>query len=143
MMVLISSLLTGIFFGVGLFLMMRRSVFEILLGATILAYGTFTLILTLSGWNAQSDPPLLPKKKEKTEVIQLVENGDGEVDGSEEKKDSAKAFNPVDPLPQALILTAIVISFGVTGFLIVLVSRGVESTGTMEFGELPKQEGEL
>jgi multisubunit Na+/H+ antiporter MnhC subunit len=101
------------------------------------------LILTLSGWSAHSAPPLLPKKKEKTEVIQLVENGDGERVASAEEKDSAKAFNPVDPLPQALLLTAIVISFGVTGFLIVLVSRGVETTGTMEFGELPKQEGEL
>lgn len=36
----------------------------------------------------------------------------------------------VDPLPQALILTSIVISFGVTAFFIVLAYRTYRSTGT-------------
>ena len=35
-----------------------------------------------------------------------------------------------DPLPQALILTAIVISFGVTAFIVVLVSRRDALTGS-------------
>lgn len=41
--------------------------------------------------------------------------------------DSSEPF--ADPLPQALALTAIVISFGVTAFLLALAWRSVELTG--------------
>ena len=35
-----------------------------------------------------------------------------------------------DPLPQALVLTAIVISFGITAFIVVLVNRRDQMTGS-------------
>lgn len=41
-----------------------------------------------------------------------------------------KAARYVDPLPQALILTAIVISFGVTAFFLVLAYRSYQEIGT-------------
>jgi multisubunit Na+/H+ antiporter MnhC subunit len=42
----------------------------------------------------------------------------------------------------ALLLTAIVISFGVTAFLIVLAARGYEETRNVNLGEAAAVEGE-
>jgi multicomponent Na+:H+ antiporter subunit C len=42
----------------------------------------------------------------------------------------------VDPLPQALILTAIVISFAVTAFMLALVYRTYQSLGTDDLDRL-------
>lgn len=134
MMTLLSSLLVTLFFGTGFYLVMRKSVFDILLGSTFMSYATFVLLLSLSGWSADKVPPFVPKKAHSYDVVEHA---------ADDLKDSAKPFNPVDPLPQALILTAIVINFGVTGFLIVLVARGVQETNTMEFGELGREEDEL
>lgn len=46
----------------------------------------------------------------------------------------------VDPLPQALILTAIVIGFGVMGFLLSLVVVTGRTTGTLDVDELAREE---
>ena len=45
-----------------------------------------------------------------------------------------------DPLPQALILTAIVIGFGVLAFAIVLVRRAYRTLGTVDLDELKETE---
>ncbi len=140
-MTLLSSLLVTLFFSTGFYLMMRRNVFEILLGATFMSYATFVLLLTLSGWSADTVPPFVPEKD-----YTLVKSSEPLIEGettAEKFQDEAKPFNPVDPLPQALILTAIVINFGVTGFLIILVARGVQETNSIEFSELPREEDEL
>ena len=42
-----------------------------------------------------------------------------------------------DPLPQALILTAIVIGFGLQAFALVLLRRTGEATGTEDVDRLP------
>ena len=42
----------------------------------------------------------------------------------------------MDALPQALILTAIVISFGVTAFFLVLVYRSYQESRTEDLDEL-------
>ena len=42
----------------------------------------------------------------------------------------------VDPLPQALILTAIVISFGVTALLLTMAFRTYQRVGSADLGEL-------
>jgi multicomponent Na+:H+ antiporter subunit C len=41
-----------------------------------------------------------------------------------------------DPVPQALILTAIVISFGVTAFALILIKRTYQETGTDDLDAL-------
>ena len=48
-----------------------------------------------------------------------------------------------DPLPQALILTAIVISFGVTAFAIVLVRKAYQIVDTGDFDEMSKADNPL
>jgi multicomponent Na+:H+ antiporter subunit C len=45
-----------------------------------------------------------------------------------------------DPLPQALILTAIVIGLGITAFSLVLVYRFYKETGTVDLDELAEND---
>ncbi len=46
----------------------------------------------------------------------------------------------VDPLPQALVLTAIVIGFAVMGFLLTLLVVTARSAGTLELNDLAKDD---
>ncbi|WP_340012491.1 Na(+)/H(+) antiporter subunit C [Paenibacillus sp. FSL H7-0690] len=100
-MELIIALAIGVLFSVGVYLVLSKSLLRILLGTTLITHGVHLLLLTMSGLKTGAAPLL----------------------GEE-----AEAF--VDPLPQALILTSIVISFGVTAFFIVLAYRTYRSTGT-------------
>ncbi len=92
------SVVVAVLFGCGLYLLLRRSLVKIVLGIAILGQGANLLIFVASGVTAGSPPFIL----EGTEVL-----------------DASAA----DPLPQALILTAIVIAFGVLAFALVLVRQ--------------------
>lgn len=100
-MELIMALAIGVLFSVGVYLVLSKSLLRILLGTNLITHGVHLLLLTMSGLKTGAAPLL----------------------GEE-----ADAY--VDPLPQALILTSIVISFGVTAFFIVLAYRTYRTTGT-------------
>jgi multicomponent Na+:H+ antiporter subunit C len=85
--------LAAVLFGLGTYLVLQRKLSRIIIGIGLIGHGANILLLT-SG--TRGLPP-------------LVGSGD-EADFS-------------DPLPQALMLTAIVISFGVTAFLLALAYR--------------------
>jgi multicomponent Na+:H+ antiporter subunit C len=89
------ALLVGVLFATGTYLLLQRTLTRIIMGLALLGHGA-NLLLLLAGGRA-GFPPLI---------------GDGGVPA------------PVaDPLPQALALTAIVISFGVLSFLLTLAYR--------------------
>lgn len=166
-MAYLSSLLVFIFFSSGMFMMMRRNSFDILIGATLMSQGTFILLISMGGWSTKTQPPLLDKSdffatpasysiqgeemNDPLELREYMEEKDKNNPKVETPKDHEsiiksaqhKAQGHVDPLPQALILTAIVINFGITAFLIILVARGIQETETLDIGELPKEEAEL
>ncbi|MDF3931785.1 NADH-quinone oxidoreductase subunit K, partial [Pseudomonas citronellolis] len=50
--------------------------------------------------------------------------------------------SPGDPIPQALVLTAIVIGFAMTAFVIVLALRGLAETGDDHVDGKAPEEGE-
>ncbi|MBI3127396.1 MAG: Na+/H+ antiporter subunit C [Candidatus Tectomicrobia bacterium] len=77
------------------YLIMQRRLIQLVLGLSLLSHAT-NLMLIASGWVGDGKVPIVP------------ENGPVDPAGY------------VDPLPQAMILTAIVISFAVTAFLLVL-----------------------
>lgn len=106
-MELLMSLVIGVLFAVGTYLILTRSILRIILGTGLLSHGAHLLILTMGGLK-QGAPPLLTEH--------------------------AASFT--DPLPQALILTAIVISFGVTGFFFVLAYRAYKELGSDDMNEL-------
>ncbi len=87
------SLSIGILTATGVFLTLRARTFPVVLGLTLLAYAV-NLFLFSMGRLTIGLPAIIDK--------------------------TAKAAQYSDPLPQALVLTAIVIAFGMTAFLIVL-----------------------
>jgi len=88
------AIVVGILFMAAVYLILSRSILKIILGTGLLSHGAHLLLLTMGGLGGTS-PPVL---------------AEGVTDYA-------------DPLPQALILTAIVISFGVTAFILVLAYR--------------------
>jgi multicomponent Na+:H+ antiporter subunit C len=100
MTVLLVALLVGTLFATGTYLILRREPIKLIFGLNLLSYGVNVLLFSSSAMR-RGTPPIVADKATFTGDI--------------------AAF--VDPLPQALILTAIVISFGITAFLIILVNR--------------------
>lgn len=109
-MTLLLAIVIGVLFTIGLYMMMRRSLTKVLIGLMLLGQAINLLIFT-TGRLQRASPPLIPL-------------------GAEQITTSA------DPLPQALILTAIVISFGVTAFALVLARQTYKVLGTNDMNEL-------
>lgn len=99
---LILALTVGILFACGAYLVMRRGQIKLILGLGLLSHGV-NLLLFGSGPLTLGKPPIFADKADF--LVELT----------------TRQFT--DPLPQALILTAIVISFGITAFVIMLVNR--------------------
>jgi multicomponent Na+:H+ antiporter subunit C len=111
-MSIIMAILVAVLTGSGIYLMMRKQLVEVLFGVLLLSHGINLLLVSMSGWKESALPPILPE---------------------------GEAANPAlftDPLPQALILTAIVISFGVTSFLVVLMARAYGENRASALGEV-------
>jgi multicomponent Na+:H+ antiporter subunit C len=101
----ILAIAIGMLYACGLYLVMRRSVVRLILGLALLAHAANLLIFTV-GRLTRGSTPIVPP---------------GE---------SALAPPFPDPVPQALVLTAIVIGFGVQAFALVLVKRAYQESGT-------------
>jgi multicomponent Na+:H+ antiporter subunit C len=96
-MTVLLALTVGALYAGGIYMMLRRSLVKLIIGLALLSHAANLLIFTVTGAGGQ--PPLL---------------------GPE----GAPPPPPIaDPLPQALILTAIVINFGVLAFAVTLVQR--------------------
>lgn len=114
-MELILVLLVGILYSAGIYLMLRRSMVKLLLGLLLLGNGANMLIFLVGGLT-KGKPPII---------------GEDEVTFMD-------AY--ADPVPQALILTAIVISFALTAFAIILLKRVYETTGSDDLDSLNIQD---
>ncbi|MFA1820486.1 Na(+)/H(+) antiporter subunit C [Virgibacillus oceani] len=106
-MEILISIIIGILFTVGTYMLLMRSLLRVVIGTMFLSHGAHLLLLTMAGLQ-RGGPPLLGFESE--------------------------AYS--DPLPQALVLTAIVISFGVTSFLLVLAYRTFKVHETDDLNEL-------
>jgi multisubunit Na+/H+ antiporter MnhC subunit len=106
MMGLTMAALVGVLFATGTYLVLRREPIGVILGFSLITYGTNALLFG-SSTLARGVPPIIEDKETFTGDISHF----------------------VDPLPQALVLTAIVISFGVTAFMVVLLNRRNELLG--------------
>ncbi len=91
----------------GTYMILRRGQIQLILGLALFSHGV-NMLLFGSGLLTRGNPPIFQEGGNYIEQIPKM----------------------ADPLPQALILTAIVISFGVTAFIVVLVSRRDALTGS-------------
>jgi multicomponent Na+:H+ antiporter subunit C len=96
-------LLVGVLVSIAVYLLLSRNLIRIILGSAILSHAVHLLLITMGGLKKGSVP--------------FVEAG---------------VTRYTDALPQALILTAIVISFAVTAFLLVLAYRVYKETNADE-----------
>ncbi len=110
-MILLMSIAAGTLFAAGIYMVLRRSLVKILVGLLLLGYAV-NLLLFSSASLVPGKPPIIAP---------------------------GEALPPpgfADPVPQALILTAIVISFGVTAFAIVLIRQAYLVSGTDDLYEM-------
>jgi multicomponent K+:H+ antiporter subunit C len=103
-MELILALAIGVLTACGVWLILRPRTFQVIMGLVLLSYGVNLFIFAM-GRLVTNRPPIL--------------------DGQPEA-----AAQYADPVPQALVLTAIVISFATTALFLVLVMAARGLTGT-------------
>jgi multicomponent K+:H+ antiporter subunit C len=114
-MELIVALLIGTLTGSGVWLLLRPRTFQVIVGLSLLSYAV-NLFIFVMGWVRGGRPPFV-------------------------EPSAAVDFSQfADPLPQALVLTAIVISFATTALLLVvlLVARGLTGTDHVD-GQEPDE----
>lgn len=136
-MELILALTIGVLFAVAAYLLLRRSIVKMILGIVVMSQAVNLLILTAAGLtqggvpfvadpSSVADAALTGQERRAPETQGGAGAGPGLGDGSESRLGAAAA----DPLPQALILTAIVISFGVLAFTLAMSLRADQTVGT-------------
>jgi multicomponent K+:H+ antiporter subunit C len=104
-MELIIALGIGVLAGCGVWLLLRPRTFQVVLGLSLLSYAV-NLFIFVMGWVRGGRPPFI------------------------EPALPADASAFADPLPQALVLTAIVIAFATTALLLVVLLAARGLTGT-------------
>lgn len=113
-MITVLCILVGLLFAGATFCLLRRNLMRVLIGILLLGHGVNLLLL------ATSDP--LSRKP-------AILTGDG-----------ARVPGAADPLPQALILTAIVIGFGLSVFTLVLARSCFMRSGADDVRELGEED---
>ncbi len=110
-MELLLAIMTGVLYAAGIYLILRRSLVKLIIGLVLLGNGV-NLLIFLMGGLVKGSPPIIP--------------------------DTAKYVSEVvaDPVPQALVLTAIVISFGLQSFAIILIKRAYRVLKTDDIDKL-------
>ena len=103
-MELLLAVVAGVLYATGVYLMLRRRLAQLIIGLALLSNGSNILILSAAGVT-RGKPPLVADP-------------------------SIVVADVADPVPQSLILTAIVIGFGVLAFALVLARRVYESAGS-------------
>ena len=98
------AFLVGVLFATGIYSLMRRSLVKLVIGVILLSQGANLLVFTSGGLTAGRPA--------------FIAQGERVISGTYG-----------DPLPQAMVLTAIVIGFGLTAFLLALLARAHEAVG--------------
>jgi multicomponent K+:H+ antiporter subunit C len=95
----------GVLAGSGVYLLLRPRTFQIVIGLTLISYAVNLFIFSMGRLKLNGNPVLRPDV-------------------------SATLANTADPIPQSLVLTAIVIGFAMTALLLVvlLAARGLSGT---------------
>ncbi|MER2999467.1 Na+/H+ antiporter subunit C [Pontibacter populi] len=110
-MELLMPFIIGLLYATGLYLILHRHFFKLILGMMLFGLAT-NLFLFLVGRLSRGLAPIIPD-------------------------DAQVATEPfADPVPQALLLTAIVIGFGIQAFSIVLIKRIYQAFGTNSLDDL-------
>lgn len=105
------AVMVGFLFASGLYLMMQRNLMRFVFGLLVLS-GSVNVLIFTAGRLTRGAPPVIPEGL------------------------STPAGEVANALPQAVVLTAIVIGFGLIAFTLVLLLRVYERLGTVKTDEL-------
>jgi len=136
---IIMALTISILFGIGIYMILKRDIIKIAIGFNFISH-SINLVLVTSGVLTGTLVPILADA--------MNENG-GFIFTDDYANatlapiitDAAKNSAFTDPLTQALVLTAIVISFATTAVLLTLAYRINEEYGTTDVDELRRLRG--
>jgi multicomponent Na+:H+ antiporter subunit C len=112
---LILAIASGVLYGAGFYLMLRRRLAQLIIGLGLLSNGT-NLLIFIAGGLTRARAPIVPEGAQS--LTQPFAN----------------------PVPQSLVLTAIVIGFGVLAFSLVLAHRVHMSTGSDDIDKIGSSE---
>jgi multicomponent K+:H+ antiporter subunit C len=101
---LLAAIGVGVLMSCGIYLLLRARLFDVVLGLTLISYAV-NLFIFFMGRLAVGKPPIIVGSLPQTLAYYA------------------------DPLPQALVLTAIVISFGMTAVLLAIGVRAYAENG--------------
>ena len=107
----VMAVVIGILVAASAYLMLDRNIMRFLFGLVLLSNAANVTIF-VAGRFTRAEPPLVPLGAE------------------------GLATTAANALPQALVLTAIVIGFGLLAFLLALVFRSYKDIGTMDSDEI-------
>ncbi|MFO8004059.1 Na+/H+ antiporter subunit C [Thioalkalivibrio sp.] len=110
-MEIVMAFVVGGLYAAAIYMMLRRSIVKLVIGLVLLSNAANLLIFTAAGLTRGAPP--------------LINVGDTLPPGIS-----------ADPLAQALILTAIVIGFGVLAFAVVLIHRAFEVVGVDDMDKM-------
>lgn len=110
-MEIVLAIVIGFLYSAGLYLLMRRSLVKLVIGLVLLSQAANLLIFTAAGLHS-TNAPLIPEGAR------------------------VPAEDVADPLPQAVILTAIVIGFGVIAFTLALFHTAYTRVGTDDLDQM-------
>ena len=112
---MIEYMLCLVLFSIGLYCVVRkRNIIKIVIGLGIIEYAV-NLFFVLVGYRNQGRAPILAKDQ--------------------------TISNMVDPIPQALVLTAIVIGLAVTALIVAIAIRLYEKYGTFDITKIRRLSG--
>jgi multicomponent Na+:H+ antiporter subunit C len=108
------AILVGVLYTAGVYMLLRRSLLKFIIGIIFLSNATNLLVFLAAG--------LVPGEPA------FLEHG------------TASSRNLADPLPQALVLTAVVIGFGIVVYLLAVKFRLFHETQTDDLDQLKSTE---
>ncbi len=111
-MEVILAIVVGVLYTAGVYLMLRRSILKFIIGLIFISQAT-NLLVFLSAGLRPGNPAFVNSATRGTETM-------------------------TDPLPQAMVLTAIVIGLGIVVFTLALKFKFFEMTGTDDLDQLKK-----
>ena len=104
------AILIGLLYAAGVYQMLRHSLVKLILGLLLLSHATNLLLFYIGGLHGGSPMTNSPE------------------------------VTVMDPLPQAFILTAMVISFGIIAFFLALIYRSYQTNQAEDLDELHRTE---
>ena len=129
-MIFVLAICVAVCFAVSVYLLLGRDLKGVAMGVFLIGHAANLSIMAMSGSPVLADHGGVDHRlRIKAEPVASYDTP------------SVEALSgQVDPLPQALVLTAIVIGFAVMGFMLTLLVVTARSAGTLEIDELAERE---